>query len=331
MADVAPDLIFHIASGFMAAKHLFVANEIGVFKHLGAGSATLEELARRVGVQPRPLRIVVDAMVALGLVERFEDRYRNAPVAEIYLTGLSRVDLRGFLRYWHHIHYPRVARLEEAVRSGRHVFAEGFTEEEQRIYSEGVESHTALPANALAATYDFSRHRRVLDLGGGTGSFMEVVLAKYPHLESTLYDFHRVIEIARRRLMGSPFEKRVRVMEGDLLKDPIPDGHDVVLLANVNHLLSPEHNIELLRRIRDSVPDGARLLLADTWTDRTHTRPLVPVLMAGTFLITSGEGDVYSEDEARQWLQETGWRVVGDMVPLTAVHINLIVAETAGL
>ena len=53
--------------------------------------------------------------------------------------------------------------------------------------------------------------------------------------------------------------------------------------------------------------------------------------MAGTFLITSGEGDVYSEDEARQWLQETGWRVVGDMVPLTAVHINLIVAETAGL
>ena len=132
MADVAPDLIFHIAIGFMSAKHLFVANEIGIFEHLGAGSTTLEELARRVGVQPRPLRIVVDAMVALGLVERFEDRYRNAPVAEIYLTGLSRVDLRAFLRYWHHIHYPRVARLEEAVRSGRHVFAEGFTEEEQR-------------------------------------------------------------------------------------------------------------------------------------------------------------------------------------------------------
>ena len=113
MTTVAPDPIFHIASGFMAAKHLFVANEIGVFEHLGAGSATLVELARRVGVQPRPLRIVVDAMVALGLVERFEDRYRNAPVAEIYLTGLGRVDLRAFLRYWHHIHYPRVARLEE--------------------------------------------------------------------------------------------------------------------------------------------------------------------------------------------------------------------------
>ena len=330
MNNVAPDLIFHIASGFMAAKHLFVANEIGIFEHLRAGSATLEELARRVGVQPRPLRIVVDAMVALGFVERFKDRYRNARVAEIYLTGLSRVDLRAFLRYWHHIHYPRVARLEEAVRTGRHVFAEGFTEEEQRICSEGVESHTALPANALAATYDFSRHRRVLDLGGGTGSFMEAVLVKYPHLESTLYDFPRVIEIARRRLIGSPFEKRVRVVEGDLLRDPIPDGHDVVLLANVNHLLSQEHNIELLNRIREQVPDGARLLLADTWTDPTHTRPLVPVLMAGTFLITSGEGDVYSEAEARQWLQQTGWRVIGDMVPLTAVHINLIVAETAG-
>src|SRR5262245_40569042 len=72
MSNVAPDLIFHVASGFMAAKHLFVANEIWIFEHLRAGSATLEELARWVGVQPRPLRIVVDAMVALGLVERFE-------------------------------------------------------------------------------------------------------------------------------------------------------------------------------------------------------------------------------------------------------------------
>ena len=98
---------------------------------------------------------------------------------------------------------------------------------------------------------------------------MEVVLAKYPNLESTLYDFPRVIEIARKRLIGSPFEKRVRVVAGDLLKDPIPDGHDVVVLANVNHLLSPEHNIELLRRIREGVPDGARLLLVDTWTDPT--------------------------------------------------------------
>jgi hypothetical protein len=153
---------------------------------------------------------------------------------------------------------------------------------------------------------------------------MEVVLAKHPHLESTLYDFPRVIEIARKRLIGSPFEKRVRVMEGDLLNDPIPGGHDVVLLANVNHLFSPEHNIQLFRRIRQGVPDGARLLLADTWTDPTHTRPLLPVLMAGTFLITSGEGDVYSEAEVRQWLQETDWRVVGDMVPLTAVHPGIM-------
>jgi hypothetical protein len=115
------------------------------------------------------------------------------------------------------------------------------------------------------------------------------------------------------------------------MKDPIPDGHDLILLSGVNHLLSPEHNVELFRRVRERVADGARLLLADTWTDPTHTQPLVPVLMAGTFLITSGEGDVYSEVEARHWLQQTGWRVVGDMVPLTAVHINLIVAETAGL
>jgi len=75
------------------------------------------------------------------------------------------------------------------------------------------------------------------------------------------------------------------------------------------------------------VPDGARLLLADWWTDTTHTRPPIAALVAGEFLMFSGEGDVYSEEEARDWLQKSGWRAV-ERKPLAGA-LSLLVAETA--
>ncbi len=115
-------------------------------------------------------------------------------------------------------------------------------------------------------------------------------------------------------------------MEGDFFKDPIPDGHDVVIVANVIHGFSAECNLELLRRIRGRVPDGARLLLVDFWTDPTHTQPLFAALMAGEFLLNTGGGDIYSEEEARGWLQQSGWRVL-EQKPLAGPS-SLMVAET---
>ena len=99
----------------------------------------------------------------------------------------------------------------------------------------------------------------------------------------------------------------------------------MVLVANLMHLLSPDHNKDLLKRARASVPAGARLLLADFWTDQTHTDPAFAALMAGEFLVITGEGDVYSAHEVKEWLDQTGWRVV-DRKPL-AGPMSVIVAD----
>ena len=181
MAEVTPDSIFQIASGFMAAKHLFVANEVGLFAQLAEGSATLDDLTPRLGLPRRTTRMVADAMVALGLVQREGDHYQNSPVAAAFLSGRTSTDVRPILRQFNRLSYPRWAHLEEAVRTGKAVFGEfAFSAEEQQIYSEGVEAITAGTAQALATRYDFSRHRRVLDLGGGTGSFLVAILQQHP-------------------------------------------------------------------------------------------------------------------------------------------------------
>jgi hypothetical protein len=327
MTDITPEPIFQLASGFMAAKHLFVANEIGLFDKLAPGPATLEQLAECTGIARPRVRILADALVALGLIERQGNQYQNGPVAAAFLSGAGPADLRPVLRFWNHLSYPMWTKLEEAVRTGQGQGTMALSGEQQRIFSEGVEAIQAVPAMALPTTYDFRCHRRVLDLGGSTGSWLLALLRHYPGLEGTLLDLPNAAAVARQRLTGDPAAQRAQVVAGDFFKDPLPSGHDVVLMANVIHLFSATHNLELLRRTRAHVPDGARLLLADFWTDATHTQPPFAALMAGEFFVITGEGDVYSEEEARDWLQESGWRAV-ERTPL-AGPISLLVAETA--
>jgi SAM-dependent methyltransferase len=308
MAQATPDAIMRIAMGFMAAKHLFVASEIGVFEKLADAPATVDELAAKTGIPHRTLRIIADAMVSLGLLERERDRYRNSSAASAFLTG-SGPDLRPMLRFWDRISYPAWMKLEHAVRRGEgQSHFDRFTEEEQQIFSAGVEAFSAGMAEVLATSYDFSRHRRVLDVAGGTGSFLIAVLRRHRKLHGTLFELPGACAVARQRLAREPEAARISIVEGDLLKDPLPDGHDALIVANTVHVLSAAHNVALLKNLRAHVSAGARLLLADLWMDPTHTQPPAAPLASGEFLIISGEGQAYGEDEADQWLAQTGWR-----------------------
>jgi len=181
-------------------------------------------------------------------------------------------------------------------------------------------------ANALPDTYDFTSHHRLLDLGGGTGSFVTAVLRKASHLEAVLFERPEVAAVARTRIPPS-IANRMTIVEGDFFTDAIPQDNDVIIIANVMHLFSPEHNLVLLRHLRQELRDDLTLLLVDFWTNSTHTEPLFAALMAGGFLLRTGEGDIYSEKEVRNWLEETGWRPV-DCRPLGS-RASVIVAAAA--
>jgi hypothetical protein len=328
MAEITPDPIMRIALGFMAAKHLFTASAIGVFEGLAQGPATLDELAAKCAVPARTLGISADAMVSLGLVERDGDRYRNSPTAAAFLAGSAGPDLRPMLRFFDRISYGLWTNLENAVRAGegQRQF-HGFSDEQQQIFSAGVEAFSAGAAAALAVNYDFGQHRRVLDVGGGTGSFLLPILRRHPALQGTLFELPGACAVARLRLAGEPEGARVTVVEGNFFTDPLPDGHDALILANTVHVLSAAHNLELLRHMRAHAAAQARLLLVDLWMDSSHTQPPAAPLMSGEFLVMSGEGQAYGEDAADQWLAQTGWRKL-ERRPL-AGPASVIIAEVA--
>ena len=308
--SVTPEPIMKIAMGFMAAKYLFAAIEIGVFDVLARGPASLGELATSTGIPSRTLGIVAAAMVSLGLLEQDGSRYRNSETAEAFLADIpGRLDLRPILRYFDEIVYPRWEKFAEAIRTdqGQPQFSK-FTTHQQQMFSAAVEVFSAPGAVALAGSYDFGRHHRLLDIAGGTGSFLIAVLQHHNALKGTLFELPGACAVARQRLANEPERSRIDVVEGDVFKDPLPGGHDVVLIANVVHVFSAAHNTELMRKIRAHVMPGARLLLVDLWTDPSHSQPSAAALMSGQFLLTSGEGQVYSEQEADEWLAQTRWK-----------------------
>jgi ubiquinone/menaquinone biosynthesis C-methylase UbiE len=318
--------VMQTASAFMASKHLFVAGELRLFEYLANGPLDLAALAAKAGAPPRTIRIIVDAVVSLGFIERQGAHYRNMPVAQALLTGQGSRDLRPLLRMFDRITYPSWMDLIRSVRAGQPTRA-ALDSENQRVLSEGVEAITRPAADALPHRYDFSQHKRLLDLGGGTGSFLCAVLQHHPHMAGTLVDIPAVTELARDRVRRAALTDRAEIVTGDILTTELPPGHDVMLVANVVHLMGPDRNKMLLQHARNSIVGGGRLLLVDFFTNPTHTHPLFAALMAGTFLIGFGEGDVYSEEEVAEWLEGTGWRSLGSQT--LAGDAKLLVAMPA--
>ena len=154
MPTVAPEPIMRIAMGFMAAKFLFVASEIGLFEALATGPTNLEELAKRITAPSRTVGIVAAAMVSLGLIEQEGIHYRNSVVAAAFLAGKPGHDLRPMLRYFDGLSYPQWQTLGDAVRNDKRQPQFGkFDQKLQQLYSAGVEAFTAPVAAALATAY----------------------------------------------------------------------------------------------------------------------------------------------------------------------------------
>ncbi len=306
MDNITPDPIMQIASGFMAAKFLFAANEFSFFDALRDSPVDLAGLAARTGLTERSARILADGCVALGLLHKQDGVYSNSAPADRFLTGGG---LAPGLRFWDQISYPAWARFADTLAHGPSTQAVDLPPETQQIILDGIQAMLASPTQALTATVDLSDRRRLLDLGCGTGSWSTAALRVNPQLTATLVDLPNMIGATEKHVAGSGVADRATVVVADILTDPIPTGHDVVMLNNVIHYYSPETNRALLTRVAEAVDHGTLLVAADFWTDPTHTQPVPAALMAGEFAAHVAEGDAYSVEEVTGWLDETGWQV----------------------
>ncbi|MEU4805309.1 methyltransferase [Actinosynnema sp. NPDC023587] len=301
-----PTALVTVATGYMAAKQLFAASELGVFSALALGPATSLQLAERAELPERTARILGDAMVGLGLLEHREGRYANTPVTEAYLAGQGGLDLRPHLAFWDALSYPHWLHYTSSMRSARPGPFE-LDEARMGVFMNGVQTYNALHAVMLAENYDFSRHRHVLDLGGLSTAFLGEAAKRNPDLTGAFVNTGEFVDRVRGSL-DAGLEGRISFHEADPLTDEVPGRYDAVLLEHVVHRFDAEQNKTILRAARGVVEPGATLLVLDFLLDPTDGRRLDPV-MAGEYLVVDGTV-VHPQDEVGGWLAETGWRWV---------------------
>ncbi|WP_066950861.1 methyltransferase [Microtetraspora fusca] len=305
----SPARIVDVAIGYMAAKQLFAASEAGLFAALAEGPAGAAEIAARAGIPERTARILADAMAGLGLLSRADGLYANSPTTARYLSGAGDdVDLRPFLTFLDTISYGHWLGFGETTRTAKPADLD-LGGDRMTTFLSGVMTYNALHARMLAENYDFSRHERVLDLGGLSGSFLAEALRGVPGLRGTFFSGGGLVEHARTVLAEAGVADRVEIVDGDPLEGGVPTGFDLVLLEHVAHRFDAEQNLRIAKAAREAAAPGATLLLLDFFLDSDPEQRAIDALHAGEYLVIDGT-IVYPEDEVRGWLRAAGWEPV---------------------
>jgi SAM-dependent methyltransferase len=159
----------------------------------------------------------------------------------------------------------------------------------------------------IASAVDASPFKKLLDIGGASGTYTVAFLHQYPQLKAVLFDLEPVIEIARRRLGTEGLLDRVTLVSGDFYKDELPGGCDVALLSAIIHQNSPSQNLGLFKKIHRVLLPGGSLVIRDHIMNEARTAPPLGALFALNMLLATPGGDTYTFDELKNGLELAGF------------------------
>lgn len=308
MSNTTPETILGIANKFVEARILLSAVELDVFSLLSKNPLTAEEVADNRESTLRGITALLNALVALELLKKKNDTFHcpsdiAAMLSKDSPTSIAPVVLHAAARWrrWSELtdivrlgidtvstKSPDVVRDQEAFIGAMHVIGRGM-------------------ANAVVEAIKPGLARRLLDIGGASGTYTQAFLEAGPQMRATLFDLPAVIPMARSRLQGAGLLDRITLVTGDFSKDELPPGHDLALLSAIIHQNSPEQNVELHRKIFRALEPGGRLIIRDHIMNPDHTSPLGGALFAINMLVGTAGGGTYTFDEIRNTLADAGF------------------------
>jgi SAM-dependent methyltransferase len=307
-----PNRIVDMASAFYESCVLFAASDLGIFGKLAdLGEADLEKIAAACGLDRRGGRILLDACVALGLLEKKDGRYRNGPEAALFLVPGSPADLSGAIRYNRDV-YGAWGRLKEMAVTGKPVERPethlGEDEERTRTFVLAMHGRALGIGRAVVPLLDLAKCRKLLDVGGGPGTYSALIAQAYPGVECTVIDLPEVVKTAAALIGQAGMSGRVKTLAGDYHAAHFPGANDAVLFFGVLHQEKEEAVRDLFRRAYEALAPGGLVYVLDMMTDASRTRPKFSALFSVNMALTTDDGWVFSEDDLEGWLADAGFR-----------------------
>ncbi len=315
-------------AGWQPAKVLMAANHLDFFTVLGDEALSAEEVASRCGTHPRSTRMLLNACVALGILEKEGDLYRNSTEAQESLVRGKPTYMGDAIAHQEDLWQPW-GKLHEAVRTNRRV-AERYNLVEQpeihRNFILAMHNRAMQGASLLAETLNLSGRRQLFDAGGGPGTYSIFLVKRYPSLRAIVFDLPQTINIAKEVIADFGVADLVTTRAGDYFKDDFGQGNDVVLLSAILHSMGPERSKGLLLKAYDSLVPGGLVVVHEGLIDEEGASPLRAVLFSLNMLVNTGEGQSYSGAEIIGLMEAVGF-VEPRVIPLPKpMHTSLVIS-----
>lgn len=310
--------LFDLCAGFVYSQILLACVRLSLFEILADGPIALADLSERLGLSPDATERLIRAAESLRLLRLMPDGCVALDDLGAALVGNPAVS--AFIDH-HELLYEDlrdpVALLRGEVRTklaGFWPYGAGETSQNAELsafdrYSALMSQTQSLVARDVLDAYSFSRHRCLLDVGGGDGTFLAAVARRYPGLDLILFDLPPVADRARRKLTEIGLDGRIAVRSGSFAHDPLPDGADVVSLVRVVHDHDDPTLSVLFRRIFEALPDGGALLIAEPFAGTHGAEPMGDAYF-GFYLLAMGQGRSRRPEEVQRLLKGAGFRRV---------------------
>lgn len=304
----SPATLLETSGSYWSTCTLHAGVKLNVFTPLSAAPSSALRLAEGVGCDDRGLAMLLDALAALGLLEKRGGEYLATPFAAKFLSRTS-PDYLGHIIMHHHHLVNGWSRLDEAVQTG-HPVRERVSHEDAESAREsflmGMFNLAQMIAPKIVPQIDLSGRRRLMDLGGGPGTYAIHFCRQNPGLDAVICDLPTTRSFAEQTVARFDLSGRIGFIAVDFEQDELPGGFDVAWLSHVLHGIGPDACKSVLKKAVAALEPGGMILVQEFILDDTKDAPLFPALFSLNMLLGTPEGQSYSESELFGMLESAG-------------------------
>jgi C-methyltransferase len=321
--------------GLQVTAILQAGVQLGVFDRIAEGKNQTASIAADAGADERGMRILLNALAALGMLDTTDGIYSLSPLAEAFLVSSRPTYLGGMLDImaggWAWRGYPRLADavraggtiLEDHAETPGHEFWEAFAPS-----SVGIATPAAHALAGILAPWAAGQESlEVLDIACGSGLYSLTLAARQPGARTTLVDWANVLELTRANVEKMGLADRADYIEGDVFEVPLGGPYDLIIASHIFHHFSEERCLELMRRLFDALKPGGRLAINDfvPGGSRPADQPF-PFLFSVVMLAWTLDGEAHPLSTYERLLTQAGFGHV-EVHPSVGMPSSFMIAE----
>lgn len=301
---------------FRASRVFLTANNYRVFDHL-TRPETARSVSEKLSADLRATAILLDALAGIGLLKKSKDKYSNTAASAKFLVSGKPYYQGDILRHIETL-WQNWSGLDEVIKTGE----PSHRAHNHEAFILGMHNLALLKAKDVIKTIGLKRVKTALDLGAGPGTY-SIELAK-KKVKVTLFDRPETIAIAK-GILSKAGVGNVEFIEGDFFHDAVGSGYDLIFASQIIHSGSENDNFNLIRKCKDALNKGGRLVIQEFYITKDLTHPAHSALFSVNMLVNTEGGRCYSPHEIKTWLSRAGFKtsrekIMGDTVLLQATN-----------